>query len=145
MGCVQDILAAKGNQFFTVEPEATVLRAAMVMNEHRIGGLVVVEGERIVGMFTERDVLQKVVAQQRDPAATRVADIMSTEVVCCTPQTSIDEARMAMKNRRIRRLPVIGGDGHPCGMISIGDLNAFEAAGYEHTIHMMHEYISGRV
>lgn len=145
MACVQDILAAKGNQFFTVGPEATVLRAAMLMNEHRIGGLVVMDGERIVGMFTERDVLQKVVAQQRDPEATRVADIMSTEVVCCAPQTSIEEARMAMKTRRIRRLPVIDAGGQPCGLISIGDLNAFEAAGYEQTIHMMHEYISGRV
>jgi CBS domain-containing protein len=87
MSTVLDILATKGDTLVSVGPDATVLNAAIVMNEHRIGSVAVMDQGRIVGMFTERDVLQRIVAQQREPATTRVGDVMSTEVVCCTPET----------------------------------------------------------
>ena len=70
---------------------------------------------------------------------------MTTEVVCCTPETTIAEARGAMKNRRVRHLPLVDGDHRLLGLISIGDLNAFEAASREETIFWMHEYLYGRV
>src|SRR5271166_3509403 len=95
MSNVQEILATKGDKLVTVGPEATVLNAAIVMNEHRIGSVVVSHEGRIVGMFTERDVLQRVVAAQRDPTTTRVSEVLSSEVVCCTPETPIEEARAA--------------------------------------------------
>ncbi|MFO0844509.1 MAG: CBS domain-containing protein [Gemmataceae bacterium] len=145
MASVRDILARKGSYVFTVGQDATVLQAALLMNEHRIGALVVVEAGRVVGMFTERDVLQRVVAGQRDPALTRVADVMSSEVVCGSLETSVEEARGAMKNRRIRHLPVVDGDQALLGMVSIGDLNAHSAADNEHTIHLLQEYLHGRV
>lgn len=140
---VRDILVIKGPKVFSVHPEATALEAAILMNEHKIGALVVMDGEQIVGMFTERDILRRIVAEERLPAQTHVADVMTTEVACCTPGTRIDEARAAMKNRRIRHLPVVE-DGRLLGLISIGDLNAWEAHDHEVTIHILEEYIHGR-
>jgi len=145
MSTVLEILATKGDKVVSVGPDASVLNAAIVMNEHRIGAVAVMDQGRIVGMFTERDVLQRIVAQQREPATTRVGDVMSTEVVCCTPETTVQEARNAMKNRRIRRLPVVAKDGKILGLISIGDLNAVEAVDHERTIHLLNEYLYGRV
>ena len=143
MPTVTAILANKGLQVLTIGPDATVLQAALLMNEHKVGALVVTAGDGIAGMFTERDVLRRVVGEQRDPTATRVADVMTAEVVCCTPETTIDEARGAMKNRRIRHLPVVEA-GRLCGLVSIGDLNAHQMTSQEHTIHFMHEYLYGR-
>ena len=96
-------------------------------------------------MFTERDVLRRVVGERRDPAATTVADVMTVEVVCCTPETTIEEARGAMMNRRIRHLPVVDGDRRLHGLISIGDLNAWHLDTQEQTIHLLNEYLYGRV
>ena len=145
MATVRDILARKGTHVFTVGKQATVLDAALLMNEHRIGAAVVIEAGRVVGMFTERDVLQRIVAGQRDPGQTRVEEVMTVEVICCTGETTIGEARGAMKNRRIRHLPVVDAEQHLLGMVSIGDLNAFEASDAEHTIHLLQEYLFGRV
>jgi CBS domain-containing protein len=144
MGTVREILARKGSQVWSVGKEATVLDAALLMNEHRIGALVVLEDGRVAGMFTERDVLQRIVAEQRDPVRTRVADVMTDEVICGTMETSLEEARGAMKNRRIRHLPLVDGDRRLLGLISIGDLNAHEATSQEQTIHLLQEYLYGR-
>jgi CBS domain-containing protein len=120
--------------------------AATLMNEHKVGALVVIDdGRGVVGMFTERDVLRRVVGEQRDPTATHVEDVMTTEVACATPDTSIEEARGAMKNRRIRHLPLVDDDGRLTGLISIGDLNAYQTSDHEQTIHLLHEYLYGRV
>jgi CBS domain-containing protein len=143
MATVTTILAAKGPQVLTIGPDATVLQAALLMNEHKIGALVVMEGDEIAGMFTERDVLRRVVGEQRDPRLTRVSEVMTTDVFYCTPETPLEEARGAMKNRRIRHLPVMEG-GRLCGLVSIGDLNAHQMTSQEHTIHLMHEYLYGR-
>src|SRR3954451_1340486 len=124
MATVRDLLQLKDSHVWTIGKDATALDAALLMNEHKIGALVVIDDGRVAGMVSERDVLRKIVAERRDSATTRVADIMTTEVVCCTFETSIDEARGAMKNRRIRHLPVVDGDRKLLGLISIGDLNA---------------------
>jgi len=142
---VLTILERKGRQVWTVGKEATVLDAANVMNHHKIGALVVTESGRIAGMFTERDVLRRVVGEQRDPARTLVAEVMTEEVVCCTPETLVEEARGSMKNRRIRHLPVVDGEGQLLGLISIGDLNAHHAGEQEQTIFLLNEYLYGRV
>jgi len=145
MGRVRDLLQRKGTEVHTIGPEASVLRAAVVMNEHRVGALVVVEEGRVVGMFSERDVLSRVVAEQRDPARTSVAEVMTAEVVCCSPETSTDEARGAMRDRRIRHLPVADAEGRLLGLISIGDLNAELQADQEQTLFFLREYIGAPV
>ena len=144
MGQVRTLLERKGAHVLTVTPAASVLRAVMMMNEHRVGSLVVVEDGRVVGMFTERDLLRRVVGERRDPDATRVADVMTAPVVCCTPDTTVDEARGVMRDRRIRHLPVSDADGRLLGLVSIGDLNAQLQAVQEQTVFLLTEYIHGR-
>jgi CBS domain-containing protein len=145
MATVRDILAKKGSQVLSLDGDETVLQAAQFMTEHRIGAVLVLDGERIAGMFSERDILQRVVAEGRDPAQTKVEEVMTAEVACCTLDTSLEEARGAMKNRRIRHLPVVDGDDRLLGLISIGDLNAFQVADQEQTIFLLNEYLYGRV
>jgi CBS domain-containing protein len=144
MAMVREILQKKGSQVWSIGTGATVLQAALLMNEHHIGGLVVMDQGRVAGMFTERDVL-RLVAERRDPAAATVGDMMTAEVVCCSPLTPLDEAKSAMKNRRVRHLPVLGDNDGLVGVVSIGDLNAYETADHEQTIFLMSEYIYGRV
>jgi CBS domain-containing protein len=143
MATVRDILAVKGSKVFHIGPEATVFEAAVAMKENGIGGLVVSEAQQIRGMVTERDILRQVVVERRDPAATSVRDIMTADVICCHPHTSVEEARVVMKERRIRHLPVIDAVGELCGLVSIGDLNAHEAHTKEMTIHLLNQYIHG--
>ena len=144
MPSVSNILANKGTHVQSVEPATTVLDAARLMNQQKIGCLVVMDGDRVVGMFSERDILRRVVVPRRDAAETTVGDVMTTEIVCCRPHTKLLEARGVMKNRRIRHLPVLDDDEKLCGMISIGDLNAFDMHEQESTIYIMEQYIYGR-
>jgi CBS domain-containing protein len=142
MSSVHKLLAKKGNHVYRISEQATVLEAARMMNEHRIGALVVMNAERLVGIFTERDILCRVVAEQRDPAKTTVEQVMTSPVACCTPQTTRDECRAVMRERRLRHLPVVD-DGRLVGMISIGDLNDAEQADQEQTIQYLTEYVLG--
>jgi CBS domain-containing protein len=144
MAKVQDILAVKGAHVQSVGPDASVLDAALLMNEHKIGSLVVMDGGHIVGIITERDLLQRVIAQSRDPGNTLVREVMTAELVCCLPGSELDEVRGVMKNRRIRHVPVVDGERRLLGMISIGDLNAHLTHDQEVTIHVLTEYIQGR-
>lgn len=143
MATAKDILAAKSSEVVTIGPEATVLEAATLMTQHKVGALVITEGGNVCGMFSERDVLQRVVVQRKDPTTTLVRDVMTVELICCRRNTSIEEARVVMKEKRIRHLPVLDDGEKLCGMISIGDLNAHEAHSQEMTIHLLHAYISG--
>ncbi len=143
MATVRDIMISKGNHIESIPPSATVFEAAVRMNEKKIGALLVLDMGRLLGIITERDILQRVVAQRRDVAETVVDEIMTTEVACCQCDTSIDEARGVMKNRRIRHLPVVDAEERLVAMISIGDLNAYQNTTQEQTIHLLHEYIYG--
>ena len=144
MPAIRDILASKGSNVLSIPPDTTALEAAELMNTHRVGSLVVMDGGRVIGMFTERDILTRVVVARRDPGETAVREVMSTKVICCQPQTKLDEARVAMKDRRIRHLPVVDEMGQLLGLISIGDLNAYDANSQESTIYYMEQYIHGR-
>jgi CBS domain-containing protein len=146
MASVQDILSAKSSKVLTTRRDATVLEAINKMNEYGVGALVVTDGDHVVGMFTERDVLRKVAVCDRPPTAMFVEEVMTHEVVCTGPKEDIDEIRTVMKNRRFRHLPVCEDEtGRLLGLISIGDLNAYEASNREATIHFLNEYIYGRV
>jgi CBS domain-containing protein len=144
MTTIRELLRRKGSGVWTIHPSATVLEAALVMNEHRIGALVVEQDQQVIGIFTERDLLRRVVAERLIPKDTPVSEVMTADVVCCAPETDADEARGAMRDRRIRHLPVADDDGRLIGLISIGDLNAQQQAAQEHTLFLLHEYINGR-
>src|SRR5438132_94616 len=114
---VREILARKGSQVFTIGTGATVMEGACLMNEHKIGALVVIDQGKVVGMFTERDILRRVVGERRDPERTTVSEVMTYEIVCCTPETTIEEARVAMKEHRVRHLPLVDSERRLQGLI----------------------------
>ena len=143
MKTVADLLARKSSGVASVDRHATVVEAARLMNARKIGSLVVTEGDRVVGIFTERDVLNRVVAAGRDPVKSRVGDLMTTPVACCTSATTLDECRSVMREQRIRHLPVVN-DGRLEGIVSIGDLNQYDAVDQEETIRYLNEYLYGR-
>jgi CBS domain-containing protein len=145
MATVRDILAVKGSHVQLIGPDATVLDAAVLMNEHKIGSLVVISDGYVIGIITERDILERVVVPCRNPGQTTVQEVMTTEVICCQMHTTLEEARGVMKNRRIRHLPVVDDARRLYGLISIGDLNAHQTHDHELTIHILEEYIHGRV
>ena len=145
MATVSDILKAKPNvTVLTTEKNETILAATQRMKDHSIGSLIVTDGGRLCGIFTERDVLRRVVVAQRNPAVTLVGEVMTSHVACCSLETSVDEVRSIMKTHRVRHLPVVNNDGELLGLISIGDLNAYLANDREVTMHFLNEYLHGR-
>jgi len=142
MATVQSILTRKGRDVVTVGVSETALAAAERMNQRGIGGLVAIEGDRVVGIVTERDILRRIVADRRDPARTPVQDIMSAPVASCRPDTSLAECRGFMTAKRIRHLPVVDERGL-CGIVTIGDLLAQEVDEHQATIEYLNNYIHG--
>lgn len=143
MPTAQTVLDRKGVEVQTVAKSATVLDAARCMNDNRIGALIVVEGDKVLGIFTERDLLMRVVAKQLDPAETAVHQVMTTPMACCTRETKLAECKAVMTAKKIRHLPVVEG-GKLFGMISSGDVLAYEAADKDTTIEFLSEYLYGR-
>ena len=142
MATAEQLIALKGGSVASLGPEATVLEAAALMNERGIGSVVVLDDKkRLAGIFTERDVLRRVVAEQRDPATTKLADVMTSPVACAAPHTTLDEIRNVMRQRRIRHLPVADRK-RVVGMVSIGDLNKAEHDVQVQTIHYLEQYMS---
>lgn len=145
MSDVLAVLGRKGSAVLTIAPSASVLEAAQLMNQHKVGAVVVVEQERVRGIFTERDVLRRVVAECADPSDMPVAEAMTSEVVTCRHETPLDQARNLFMQRRIRHLPVLDDEENLVGLISIGDLNAWDLSGQECKIAALEEYLYGVV
>jgi CBS domain-containing protein len=151
---VADILRAKASEgrgeVATIGPDATVLDAARIMNQRRIGSLVVTEdgsahpvpggNGAVIGMITERDLLTRVVAAELDPSSTPVGRVMTSPVISCTMRTLSDELRAVMRERHIRHVPVVDETGLR-GMVSIGDLNNADAGMMEETIRYLETYM----
>jgi CBS domain-containing protein len=111
------------------------------MNKYGIGGLVVVDAERrLAGMFTERDILRRVLAEKRDPATTPVGEVMTTGALVCRPDTSLDECANVMTSKRIRHLPVRDDTGL-VGIVTIGDLLAFRVDEQQATIEHLTSFV----
>lgn len=142
MPSASTILDRKGNEVATVEREASVLDAAKLMNDRRIGALVVTSGNRVVGIFTERDILNRVVAAGKEPGSTPVGKVMTSPMACCRRDTSLAECKAVMSEKHIRHLPVVE-DGKLFGMVSAGDILAGECADQQQTIEYLQEYLHG--
>lgn len=146
MPTVADVLTKKADRgvvaIVTVTPEDRVLDAVKVMNDHRIGSVMVIDRDtgKMAGIFTERDLLTRVVAEHRDPEATRVADVMTKRVVCGSRDTSADELRTVIREKHVRHVPVVEDD-RPVGMVSIGDLNMVHAQELEQTVQYLELYL----
>ena len=129
----------------TIAADVTVEEAIRQLVDKRISGMPVVDHEdHLVGIISERDILQRVVAERRDVAETLVREVMTTEVIYGERDTTIDEARGIMMKCRIRHLPVLD-NGRLVGLISIGDLNAHRVNHQELEIHLLNQYIIGQV
>ena len=142
-GLVSSVLAEKGHQVYTVAKGISVADAVREMNEKGIGALLVMDGRKPVGIFTERDVLRRVVDADKDPAFVHVSHVMTRNLVTITPDTRIEEAMTIMTDRRLRHLPVLE-DGEVAGMVSSGDLMRWITINQEQYIQQMTDYIPGR-
>jgi len=138
----QSILEKKGSDVATVDRKATVLDAARTMNQRRIGAVVVTDGDRVIGIFTERDILNRVVALGKDPTVTPVGEVMTSPMACCRRDTRIAECKTVMSQKRIRHLPVVE-EGKLYGMISAWDILSSEVTDQQATIEYLHEYLYG--
>ncbi len=139
---VGEILKAKGNQIWTIAPDATVYEAIQMMAEKRIGALLVLSGGRLTGIVTERDYARKVILLGHSSKETQVAQIMTTDMATVTLENTVADCMRIITDRRVRHLPVLDG-GSLAGVISIGDVvNAIISAQAE-TIRHLNSYISG--
>lgn len=121
MKLARNILDSKGNEVWSVGTDATVLDALGVMAEKRIGALLVMNGDSLAGVFSERDYARKVILAGKSSRETPVKDIMTSEVVVANPDSSVEECMALMTEKRIRHLPVIDNE-RVAGVLSIGDL-----------------------
>jgi CBS domain-containing protein len=144
MDTLLEILSAKPQGVVATPPSATVRQATRLMNDHGIGSLLVTVGNRLVGIFTERDVLRRVVAEGRSPDSTTVGEVMTSGVVCCPPAAGIEDAAEIMRCRRVRHVPVVDHDDSILGLVSIGDINAQRFAACATELVQVREYIMGR-
>ena len=139
---VRHILQEKGGGLWSVSPETIVFDALQLMAEKNCGALVVLEGERLVGIFSERDYARKIILKGRKSRETTVSEIMSTEVTFVHPGQSVDECMALMTEKRIRHLPVVDQD-KLLGVISIGDVVKAVISEREFTIKQLENYITG--
>jgi len=143
MSTIQDLLRTKGNQVWTVTPNTSVLETLLLMTEKNIGALVVVDGEKIAGIISERDFIHSIAEKERCVLNTTVLEYMTTSVITVTPQQSIDECMQLMTDKHIRHLPV-SENGKLVGMISIGDIVKDIISSEKSKVETLENYIQGR-
>ena len=139
---VQELLATKGSKIWSVEPETLVYDAIQIMTDRRIGALLVMSSERLVGIFSERDYLRRVILQHRTSKTTCVGHIMTSEVITVSPGQSIQECMRLMTERRIRHLPVVDHQ-RVVGLISIGDVVKKSLAYQQYLLDELERYVAG--
>lgn len=140
---IKRILEAKGHDIWSVEPSATVYEAIHLLAEKKIGALLVMKKDQLVGIFSERDYARQIILKDRSSEATRVEEIMTNKVVHVQPNDEIGDCMALMTEHRIRHLPVIDKK-KVVGMISIGDLVRAVIAEQQSTINDLEKYISGQ-
>lgn len=140
MANVTQLLGQKPRAIYSVAPDAPVLEAIRLMAEHGVGALLVMHGERLEGIVSERDYARKVILKGRSSSDTTVSQIMTTSVITVEPGFSTQQCMQLMTDRRVRHLPVVAG-GRVLGMLSIGDLVRSVLAEQAQTIEQLEHYI----
>lgn len=141
-GTVRDILNSKSPEVRTTTPQASVYEAIGLMGEHNIGALVVMEGEKVAGVISERDYSRKVVLRGRTSRDTLVSEILSRPAITVQPRDGVDVCMELMTEHRIRHLPVIENDAL-IGLVSMGDIVNWMLQTQRHLIAQLQGYISG--
>ncbi|MBE2260371.1 MAG: CBS domain-containing protein [Candidatus Accumulibacter sp.] len=143
MKTLRQILESKSGVLATVSPDDAVFRALQVMAERNVGAVLVVEGERLLGIFSERDYARKMILFGKTSKDTRVRDIMSDKVLCVTPEQTVDECMAIMTEKHFRHLPVLDDQRNLVGIISIGDVVKEMISEQQFIIDQLGKYISG--
>lgn len=141
MKTVNNIIQNNFKSVFSVSPETSVLDALKVMMDKNISALLVIDGSKLKGIFTERDYARKIILLGKSSKATKIEEVMTEKLVTIELSTSIDRCMQIMTERRIRHLPIIE-DGLVIGIISIGDLVKFVIEDQKQTIEQLQSYIS---
>lgn len=139
---VRDVLRQKGDEVYSVGPLSTVIDAVNVMNDQHVGCVLVIEGNEPVGLFSERDVLVRVVAAHRDPRQTLVRDVMTTRIYTTALEETLLSVMELMTERRCRHVPVMDGESI-AGLISIGDITKATQRKLQEEVRELSSYISG--
>ncbi len=142
MGAVRNILKSKGNTIFSITPFHSVYNALELMVEKNVSSLVVMEADKLIGIFTERDYARKVILKGKASRETPVGDIMSGNVITVNSESTIDDCMQLMTSKFIRHLPVVD-DGKMIGLISIGDVVKYIIEEQKFIIENMEQYIGG--
>ena len=140
-GTVADMLALKGTTIHAIAPDATVYEAIELMDERRVGALLVMRGEQLLGVISERDYTSKVILKGRASKETLVEEIMSSGVISVRSDTSLGDCLKVVTDRRIRHLPVLDAAGKVLGVLSIGDLVRAVVAQQAETISSLKSFI----
>jgi CBS domain-containing protein len=143
MKTVRQLLQQKGYNIWSIAPDATVYNALELMADKNIGAVLVMDGENLVGILSERDYARKVILKARFSRDTLVREIMTEKVVCVRPDQSVEECMALMTAKRIRHLPVTEGS-KVIGVISIGDAVKAVISEQEFIIEQLENYISGK-
>ena len=139
---VDALLAIKGGDIWSIGPGASVYEALELMAEKNVSGLLILENDKLVGIFTERDYARKLILKGRFSKDTKISDLMTTNVLYVEPDNTVEDCMKLMTDKRIRHLPVID-DEKLVGILTIGDLVKQIISEQETTIHQLENYISG--
>ena len=142
MKTVKEILKAKGTEIWSVQPSDTVLDSLRLMADKGIGSLLVMDGEKLMGIVTERDYARKVILEGKSSKDTSVSDVMTRKVLCVSPERTVDECMALMTDKRARHLPVVDHK-RVVGVVSIGDLVKTLINEQQILIDQLQHYISG--
>ena len=142
MKLVQHLLDAKGRNIISVTAKTSVLDAIKLMAEKTVGSLLIMQGDELKGIMTERDYARKVIIKGRSSESTEVGEIMTTDICSASSQQTVNDCMALMDKRKIRHLPVID-DGAVVGMLSIGDLVQAIISDQQEEIQQLEQYISG--
>ncbi|HEX3781820.1 MAG TPA: CBS domain-containing protein [Pseudonocardiaceae bacterium] len=138
---ISDLLRDKGSAVATIAPTATVTELLGVLHDHNIGATVVTDGHTVVGIVSERDIVRRLRERGADLLAVTVGEIMTSNVVTCNPQDTVDSLAETMTQRRIRHMPVLS-DGRLVGIVSIGDVVKSRISQLETDREQLESYIS---
>jgi CBS domain-containing protein len=142
MKTVREIIEAKGSDIWTIPPDTTVFNALKTMADKNVGALLVLDGESITGILSERDYARKVILQGKSSKELQVSEIMSSKVYFVSPADKVDDCMALFTNKRVRHLPVLDNE-RLVGIISIGDVVKAVIAEQEFTIRHLENYITG--
>ncbi len=142
MKSVKEILDSKGYEIFSVRPDDTIFDAVKMMADKGIGSALVMDGEKLVGIVTERDYARKVILEGKSSKESTVKEVMTSQVLCVSPERTVDECMALMTDKRARHLPVVDHK-KVVGVVSIGDLVKAVISEQQVLIDQLQHYITG--